>query len=80
MGFSWQEYWSGLPFSTPDDLPDPGTELTSLALQADSLPMTKQETPKRIYINVYTKIYSFLTFSSIIGDYKMLSTVSSATQ
>ena len=42
MGFSRQEYWSGLPFLPPGDLPDPGTEPTSLespALQADSLPL-----------------------------------------
>ena len=26
MGFPWQEYWSGLPFPSPGDLPDPGTE------------------------------------------------------
>ena len=38
MGFSRQEYWSGLPFPSPGDLPDPGIEPTSLALQADSLP------------------------------------------
>ena len=31
-----QEYWSGLPFSSPGDLPDPGLEPTSPALQADS--------------------------------------------
>ena len=31
MGFSREEYWSGLPFPTPGDLPDPGTEPTSLA-------------------------------------------------
>ena len=30
MGFSRQEYWSGLPFPSPEDLPDPGTEPTSL--------------------------------------------------
>ena len=30
MGFSRQEYWSGLPFPTPGDLPDPGIEPTSL--------------------------------------------------
>jgi len=29
MGFSWQEYWSGLPFPSPGDLPDSGTELPS---------------------------------------------------
>ena len=38
MEFSRQEYWSGLPFSSPGDLPDPGIELMSPALQADSLP------------------------------------------
>ena len=32
MAFSGQEYWSGLPFSTPEDLPYPGTELVSPAL------------------------------------------------
>ena len=37
MGFSRQEYWSGLPFPSPGDLPDPGIELGSPALQADSL-------------------------------------------
>ena len=30
MGFSHQEYWSGLPFPPPRDLPNPGIELTSL--------------------------------------------------
>ena len=37
MEFSRQEYWSGLPFPSPGDLPDPGFEHRSLALQADSL-------------------------------------------
>ena len=37
MGFSRQEYWSGLPCPPPGDLPDPGIEPRSLALQADSL-------------------------------------------
>ena len=32
MGFSSQEYWSGLPFPSPGDLPDPGIEPTSPAL------------------------------------------------
>ena len=32
MGFSRQEYWSGLPFPSPGDLPDPGTEPRSPAL------------------------------------------------
>ena len=38
MGFSRQEYWSGLPFSSPGDLPDSGTEPGSPALQVDALP------------------------------------------
>ena len=38
MGFSRQEYWSGLPFPSPGDLPDPGIEPGSPAFQADSLP------------------------------------------
>ena len=37
MGFSRQEYWSGLPFLSPGDLPDPGIEPGSPALQAGSL-------------------------------------------
>ena len=37
MGFSRQEYWSGLPFPSPGDLPDPGMEPRSPALEADAL-------------------------------------------
>ena len=39
MGFSRQEFWSGLPFPSPGDLPDEGIEPASPALQADSLPI-----------------------------------------
>ena len=42
MGFSRQEYWSGLPFPSPEDLPDPGIEPWFPALQADSLPSELQ--------------------------------------
>ena len=38
MGFSRQEHWSGLPFPTPGHLPNPGIQLRSPALQADSWP------------------------------------------
>ena len=38
MGFSRKEYWSGLPFTSPGDLPNPGIEPRSPALQADGLP------------------------------------------
>ena len=37
MGFSRQEYWSGLPLPSPGDLPDPGIEPGSPALEADAL-------------------------------------------
>ena len=38
MGFSRQEYWSGLPFPSPGDLHDPGIEPRSPSLRADALP------------------------------------------
>ena len=38
MGFSRQKHWSGLPFPSPGDLPDPGIEPRSPALEADALP------------------------------------------
>ena len=38
MGFSRQEYWSELPFPSPGDLPNPGIEPGSPALQADAFP------------------------------------------
>ena len=46
MGFSRQEYWSGLPFPSPEDVSDPGIEPWSPALQADSLPFELQGNPK----------------------------------
>ena len=45
MGFSRQEYWSVLPFSSPGDLPDPGVKPWSPALQVDSLLLNYQESP-----------------------------------
>ena len=49
MGFSRQEYWSGLPFPSPGDLPDSGIEPRSPALQADALP---SEPPGRLYLKL----------------------------
>ena len=48
MGFSRQEYWSGLPFPSPGDLPNPGIKPRSPALQADAL--TSEPPGKHIYI------------------------------
>ena len=47
MGFSRQEYWSGFPFPSPGDLPDPGIEPRSPALRADAL---TSEPPGKPYI------------------------------
>ena len=48
LGFSWKEYWSGLPCPSLRDLPNPRIEPASLvspALQADSLPLSYQRSP-----------------------------------
>ena len=45
--FSWQEYWRGLPFPSPGDLPYPGIEPGSPALQADSL---LSEIPGKLWV------------------------------
>ena len=48
MGFSRQEYWSGLPIPSPGGLPDPGIKPVSPALQADSLPLSHQGSPPQV--------------------------------
>ena len=48
MGFSRQEYWSGLPFPSPGDLPDPGIEPRSPALEVDALTSEPPGKPKMI--------------------------------
>ena len=45
MGFSREEYWSGLPSPPPGDLPNPGIEAGSPALKADSSPLSHRGTP-----------------------------------
>ena len=52
MKFSRWEYWSGQPFFSPEDLPHPGVEPGSLALQADSLP---SEPPGKYISFLWTK-------------------------
>ena len=46
MGFPRQEYWSGLPFPSPGDLPEPGIKPVFPACQVDSLPLSHLESPK----------------------------------
>ena len=59
MGFFRQKYWSGLPFP-PGDLPDPGIEPVSPALQVGSLPLNHQGRPmiNICLINMNAKIRS----------------------
>ena len=49
MGFSRQEYWSGLPFPSPGDLSNPGIEPGSPALQADALPSEPPGKPSNVH-------------------------------
>ena len=61
MEFSRQEYCSGLPFPSPEDLPDPGIESKSPILQAESLP---SEPPgKPLYLETEIQIGA-VTYSS----------------
>ena len=60
MGFSGQEYWSGLPFPSPGDIPDPGIEPATLSVlhwQVSSLPPVPPEKPNLCFtINTYDDI------------------------
>ena len=53
VGFSRQEYWSGWPFPSPGNLPDPGIEPRSAALQADALPSEPPGKPKETETQAY---------------------------
>ena len=57
VGLSRQEHWSGLPFPSPGDLPNPGVESMSLALQADCLPSELPGDPS-VFIR-YQFLYNF---------------------
>ena len=54
MGFSRQEYWSGVPFPSPGDLPDTGIKPRSLALQAAALPSETPGNPASLSSNFPT--------------------------
>ena len=65
MEFPRREYWSGLPFPSPEDLPDPAIEPVSSALspasQSDSLPLSRQSTAKLAhpYSRLFCEIFPF---------------------
>ena len=53
MGFSRQEYWSGLPFPSPENLPDPGIEPGSPTLRANSLLSELEGSLICVYVYMY---------------------------
>ena len=55
MEFSRQEYWGGLPFPSPGDLPNPGIEPGSPALQADALPYEPPGKPPLLLLIIYPR-------------------------
>ena len=59
MRFSRQEYWSGLPFFTPGDLPNLGIEPGSLASQADSSSLVPPRKPKNSEAKIIILILQF---------------------
>ena len=61
MGFSRQEYWSGLPFPSPGDLPSPGIEPRSPALQADSFMSLETETT----LSYSDRVLDFISYSDL---------------
>ena len=52
MGLPRQEYWSGLPFPSLGDLPDPGVKSVFLSLAGDSLPVSQQRSPKELHTDL----------------------------
>ena len=68
MEFSRPEYWSGWSFPSRGDLPNPGIELRSPALQADSLPVEPQGKPKNTGLDEHFLLWGiFLTQGSNLG-------------
>ena len=66
MGFSRQEYWNGLPFPSPGNLPDPGIKPGSPALQADSLPFVpsgKTYAHKHTHTHIHTHTHTHIFIS-----------------
>ena len=68
MGFSRQEYWSGLPFPFPGNLPDPGIEPRSLALQADALTSEPPGKPNKAEVDVFLEFSCFFDDPADVGN------------
>ena len=72
MGFSRQEYWGGLPCPPPGNLPNPGIEPRSPALQADSLPTEPPGKPKNTGVGSLPLLQGKNQFSSVAQSYQTL--------
>ena len=78
MRFSRQDWWNGLPFPSPGDLPDPGIKPGSPALQADALPSEPPGKPVwriGIYSNLpyfHTMIFSSIHFNIWICTFYLI--------
>jgi len=85
MEFSRPGYWSGLPFPSPGDLPNPGIKPMSPTLQVDSLPAEPQGKPKYVCLFYYCYVkslsnclfFSFYLKTSLAQILSLLSTLSS---
>ena len=75
MGFPRQEYWSGLPFPFPGDLPDPGIEPRSPVLQADSLGSEPPGKPKYKKRKGKTHTHTHTLLSVVPHIYQQMATV-----
>ena len=74
MGRPRQEFWSGLPFLSPGDLPDPEIEPSSPALQFHSLLLSPQEAPnkhiltiKKIFMYLLYIVYTYIYYTYVIN-------------
>ena len=65
MGFSWQEYWSGLPFPSPGDLPNPGTEPESPCVSSTAGGFFTAEPPGNLSLQM-------AHFMSFCGEYPIM--------
>ena len=68
IGFSRQEYWSGLPFPSPGDLPDSGIEPRSPALQADALTSEPPVKPSHVVKVIVNSKKLYLQLSTHLRD------------
>ena len=72
MEFSRPECWSGYPFPPPGDLPNPGTEPRSLALQADSLPAEPPGKPNTRLMCSFKYLGSFIKYKMLHSNLSMI--------